>query len=66
MKRSTTAQAEELVKAKAELERLNKHSALRGSPPGAVSTTPRSIDQMSPAEAEAYVFAQARAADRGE
>lgn len=58
--------ADELTKAKAELERLNKYSALRGSPPGAVSTTPRSIDQMTPAEADAHVLAMAQAADRGE
>lgn len=58
--------SDELTKAQAELERLNKHNALRGSPPGAVSTTPKSIHEMTPAEAETYVMAQARAADRGE
>ena len=59
-------QQAELAKLKPELERLNKTNALRGSPPGAVTTTPKSIHDMTPAEADEYVLAQARAADRGD
>lgn len=58
--------SEELTKAKTELDRLNKHSALRGSPPGAVTTTTKRIEDMTPAEADAYVLSMAQAADRGE
>lgn len=68
LEKSATIDAtkEELKTAKAEIERLNKLTQIRGSLPGGPKSGPRKLEDMSSEEAHNEVRRLAEAADRGE